>query len=121
MTKKTRRPRHASLSRPYGELVDELPEGVIVQVARTPWQRICDTLVDNRGQWFRLEQTYKGSSTSAVTSARKTLESEYTSEEAAALSVASRLIDEEGDRYEVFLRVDAPEDEQADLFDDDDE
>lgn len=107
MTRNGTRTRHSSLSRPYGEFVSDLPEGVTIQVARTPWQRICDMLVEHRGEWFRLEATYKGGPNSAVSSARKTLETEYDTEIAAALSVASRPLD--GDRYEVFLRIDAPE------------
>lgn len=114
MTKQITRTRHSSLSRPYGEFVDDLPEGVSVQVARSPWQRICDSLVENRGQWFRLAQTYKGGSTSAVASARKTLEADFDSGVASALSAASRLIDEAGDRYEVFLRLDEPVEDEPD-------
>ena len=97
--------RHASLSRPYGHFVESLPDDVSVQTPKTPWQRICEVLVDNPGQWFKLDQTYKGGSASALNSARKVLEADYDSSTSTSLSSAHRLIDAENDRYEIFLMV----------------
>lgn len=113
---------HASLNRPGGLFMEELPKGAQVIVSKTPWQLVCDMLVKawGNGRWLALEQVYT-SPNGASASARKTLEgvNGYPEDAAKSLEVAFRELGE--NQYEVFLRLNpktAPR-EKAPLFNED--
>ncbi len=99
--------KHISLSRPNGTFVPHLPTYAEIMVQRTPWERICDSLVKAWGDehWFHLKQDYAGAG-SAVNSARVTFEKgSYPEGAAEALQVAVIPAESEG-RVQVFLRLD---------------
>lgn len=102
---------HVSLSRPYGTFVDSLPEDAVITSGASPWERITHALVQNPGEWMKLQRAYRSNPSSPTHSARKALEQNYPEHIAAGLQVASVPCQKDSEFVEVYMRVNLEDDD----------